>query len=202
LPDGYASEVYEARGAAEFGGARGRRSLSRRVLAGLGLSVIVVFAWYISLLESSVGTSFEQRQSVARAVELIERGGFGRDAFLLRRIASYRTTDNWWNRWTGHGDAYAATNFPFGVVTLYPDFFTLPSDDVERAVVLLHEARHLAGGGEEYAHESVWRDRARLGWTRERYARTHLWQNVREYTERYAPQLFRCGADGRQDCTE
>ena len=97
---------------------------------------------------------------------------------------------------------YAATNFPFEVVTLYPDFFAYAADDTERAVILLHEARHLGGAGEEEALASVWRDKRRLGWTRERYGQTRVWKNVSEFTRRYAPGLFRCGADGQQDCTE
>jgi hypothetical protein len=73
---------------------------------------------------------------------------------------------------------------------------------VERAVVLLHEARHLSGAGEEEAFAGVWRDKARLGWTREKYGQTRVWKNVAEFTRRYAPKLFACGPDGQQDCYE
>jgi len=180
----------------------GGRSLSRRVLAGLGLSALAVFGWYLSLLATSERATYEQRQQVERAVAVIERAGLSRDAFLLRHLTAYRTSDNWWNRATGHAEAYAATNFPFEVVTLYPDFFAYAADDTERAVILLHEARHLGGAGEEEALASVWRDKRRLGWTRERYGQTRVWKNVSEFTRRYAPGLFRCGADGQQDCTE
>ena len=179
-----------------------RRGPLRKVAGGLVLSFFALVGCYVSLLETSQAANLEQRQLVRRSVEVIERGGFGREAFLLRRLASFRTTDHWWNRWLGHGEAYAATNFPFEVVTLYPEFFQYPTDDVERAVVLLHEARHLAGDGEEEAFARVWRARARLGWTRERYGHTRVWRSVREYTARYAPELFVCGADRRQDCTE
>jgi hypothetical protein len=185
------------------GAGRGsRRGPLRKVLAGCGLSFFLLVGCYVSLLETSEPATFDQRQLVYRAVDLIEQGGFARDAFLLRRLANYRTTDNWWNRWLGHGEAYAATNFPFEVVTLYPEFFKYATDDVERAVILLHEARYLAGQGEEEAFAGVWRDKARLGWTREKYGQTRVWKNVREFTPKYAPELFLCGEDGRQDCAE
>ena len=183
-------------------GGRPRRGLLRKTLAGLVLSFFALVGCYVSLLETSEAANLDQRQLVRRSVDIVERGGFGREAFLLRRLASYRTTDHWWNRWLGHAEAYAATNFPFEVVTLYPEFFQYPTDDVERAVVLLHEARHLAGQGEEEAFASVWRDKARLGWTKERYGHTRVWRNVREFTARYVPEMFQCGADRRQDCTE
>lgn len=179
-----------------------RRGLLRKVGAGLVLSFFALVGCYVSLLETSAEANLEQRQHVRHAIEIIDRGGFGSEAFLLRRLASYRTTDHWWNRWLGHGEAYAATNFPFEVVTLYPEFFQHPIDDVERAVVLLHEARHLAGDGEEEAFARVWRTKARLGWTKERYGQTRVWRSVREYTARYVPALFECGEDRRQDCTE
>jgi hypothetical protein len=172
------------------------------VLAGVGLSAFLLVVWYVSLLETSQAADFDQRQTVARAVALVERAGLGRDAFLLRRLASYRTNDNWWNVWVGHGEAYAATNFPFEVVTLYPEFFEYPVDDTERAVVLLHEAKHLAGADEPEALAEVWRNKWRLGWTREKYGHTRVWRNVHELTRRHVPALFRCGADGQQDCEE
>lgn len=163
---------------------------------------LLLLAGYVSLLETSEPLNYEQRQIVQRAIAVLEERGFGRDAFFLRRLAKYRATDNWRNEYVGHNDAYAATNFPFEVVTLYPDFFTVTTDDTERAVVLLHEARHLSGSGEEDAFASVWRDKQRLGWTAEFYSQSRVWRNVREFTARYAPQLFRCGADGQSDCIQ
>lgn len=177
-----------------------RRSLKRKVSAGLFASSLLLVVFYVSLLETSTAATFDQKQSVRRAVELIERKGFTKDAFLLRRLANFRTSDNWWNNYVGHADAYAATNFPFEVVTLYPEFFTKAKDDTERAVILLHEARHLAGSGEEEAFRSVWRDKERLGYTQEKYFGTQIYMNVVEYTMKYAPDLFRCGPDGQTDC--
>ena len=191
----------EFEGYAEGGGKK-RRGLLRKVLSGLASSALVLLGFHVSLLATSDAAGFEQKREVMRAVALVEEAGFGREAFLLRRLANYRTTDSWWNRWNGHADAYAATNFPFEVLTLYPDFFKYPQDDVERAVILLHEARHLAGDGEEEAFAFVWRDKARLGWTEERYGQTRVWKNVNEFTRKYAPQLFQCGDDGRQDCVK
>ena len=179
-----------------------RRSILRKVLAGVGLSAFLLVVWYVSLLETSRAADYDQRQQVGRAVRLVGDAGLGRDAFLLGRLANYRTDDNWWNAWVGHGEAYAAANFPFEIVTLYPDFFIHPTDDTERAVILLHEARHLSGADEHDAFASVWRDKARLGWTREKYAHTRVWKNVEEFTRRHAPELFNCGRDLTRDCVE
>ena len=184
------------------GAKKKRRGLLRKVLSGFVLSAFVLLGFHVSLLETSEAANFEQKRTVMRAVALVEEAGFGREAFLLRRLANYRTSDSWWNRWNGHADAYAATNFPFEVLTLYPDFFKYPQDDVERAVILLHEARHLAGDGEEEAFAFVWRGKARLGWSEGRYGQTRVWKNVGEFTRKYAPQLFRCGEDGGQDCVK
>lgn len=182
----------------------GRRgpSLFKRALAVAVVTAALLVVFYVSLLESAEPLGFEQRRSVERAVARIEQAGFGRDAFFLRRLASFRATDNWWNRTFGHQDAYAATNFPFEIVTLYPDFFDATTDDTERAAVLLHEARHLRGAGEEEAFESVWRDKDKLGWTRAAYGSTPVFLNVQEFTLRHAPRLFACGPERRADCTE
>jgi hypothetical protein len=179
-----------------------KRGLLTRVAWVLTVTCAVVVAWHGSLLLTSDAATMSQRLQVRGAVELMGESGFTREAFLLRRLTCFRTTDNWWNRWLGHGEAYAATNFPFEIVTLYPEFFKYPADDAERAVILLHEARHLAGAGEREAFASVWRDKARLGWTRDKYSHTRVWKNVAEFTRRYAPELFTCGRDGKQDCVE
>ena len=180
----------------------GSRLLFKRALVVLGVASLFLGLFYVSLLESSQPVSFEQRENIDRAIDIIELKGFARDAFLLRRLASFRTTDNWWNQYVGHADAYAASNFPFQVVTLYPEFFKSPADDIERAAVLLHEARHLSGADEESAFSSVWRDKERLGWTIDKYGATKVWKSTVELTSRYAPQLFSCGDDGRSDCAE
>ncbi|HEX8290111.1 MAG TPA: zinc finger Ran-binding domain-containing protein [Pyrinomonadaceae bacterium] len=191
-----------------FGGAdapaegKRRRGPLRRVVWVLAVTATLLVVCHASLLFSSTATTYDEREQVDRAVALIEQAGFAREAFLLKRLTNFRTTDNWLNSYAGHANAYASTNFPFEVVTLYPDFFRYPADDVERAVILLHEARHLAGADEAEACATVWRDKARLGWTRERYGDTRVWQNVTELSRRHAPALFDCGGDGRQDCYE
>lgn len=197
-----AAHAFESEGVTAPEGVKGRRGLLRRALAVLGVTLALLVGCHASLLFTSTAATYDERAQVERAVELIERGGFTREAFLLRRLTNFRTTDNWFNAYAGHAEAYASTNFPFEIVTLYPDFFRYPADDVERAVILLHEARHLAGADEEEACAAVWRDKARLGWTREKYGHTRVWQNVRELSRRHAPKLFECGPDGRQDCHE
>jgi hypothetical protein len=139
---------------------------------------------------------------VARATRLIEAAGFSREAFVLARFANYRSTDHWWNRYVGHQSAYAATNFPFGIVTLYPPFFRVAADDTERAAILLHEAYHLLGAGEKTALRGVWFEKQRLGWTADQYSQTRVWKNTREWTAGSVPALFRCGADKQSDCFE
>jgi hypothetical protein len=176
--------------------------LVRRALVVVGIVLPFVIGFYVSLLATSEPVAPEQRLLIERAVALLEEKGLGEHTTALRRLASYRATDNWWNRWNGHRDAYAATNFPFEVVTLYPDFFTKPTDDTERAVILLHEAYHLAGANEQRAFAGVWRDKQRLGWTKDKYGQTHVWRSVREFTAQNAPELFRCGQDGKGDCLE
>ena len=187
-------------GDSEEGEVRPPRSLTKKLTAGFAAAAVALVVWYFSLLATSTAVNYEERRAVERAVAVIERAGLTKDARLLRRLASFRTTDNWWNASVGHADAFAATNFPFEIVTLYPQFFTDAKDDTERAVILLHEARHLAGSDEHEAFSSVWRDKARLGYTADKYLGTQVWSNVTEYTMKYAPELFRCGADGQTDC--
>ncbi|HVF87070.1 MAG TPA: hypothetical protein VM866_05740 [Pyrinomonadaceae bacterium] len=179
-----------------------RRTILGRVTAVCALTGFILIVWYLSLVATSRPLTYDQKKTVGQAIDVLERQGFDRDVFVLRRLVSFRASDNWWNNYVGHADAYAATNFPFEVVTLYPDFFAKSVDDVERAAVLLHESYHLAGRGEEAAFTGVWRTKSHLGWTRERYGHTRVWSNVAELTANYAPKLFRCGYEGNEDCTE
>lgn len=194
-----------ARAATEPDGEPAERSLAgrlfRRALVVGGIVALFLVAAYVSLRVTSEPITDEQQELVDRAVALLDERGFA-DSTRLLRLATYRSTDNWWNRHMGHREAYAAVNFPFQIVTLYPDFFMHPADDTERAVILLHESYHLAGGGEERAFSGVWRDKQQLGWTEEKYGRTRVWRTVREFTAQHAPALFSCGEDGRGDCSE
>jgi hypothetical protein len=71
-----------------------------------------------------------------------------------------------------------------------PEFFTAPVDDTERAAILLHEAQHLRGGGEQAAFTHVWQARRRLGWTEEVYAGTAVWNSTIDSMLEYTPELL------------
>lgn len=179
-----------------------KRALGKRLLWILGATLFLLFAFYMSLRVTSQDLGYDQRQIVARSVAILAQKGFSREATALSTFTTYRSTDNWWNKYVGHRDAYAATNFPFEVLTLYPEFFAHSADDDERAVILLHEAQHLFGAGEEGALEHVWRNKQRLGWTEEKYGQTRVWINTKELTMNLVPQLFKCGPEGNSDCTQ
>ncbi len=168
----------------------------------LGVFTIIVTTAYASLLFTSDGLTDEERELVTNAIGVLEQTGFTNDASALRRLATFRRTDNWWNRYVGHQSAFAATNFPFGVVTLYPAFFRFPVDDIERATVLLHEVTHLYGGREEEALQRVWESKQRIGWTEANYGGTRVWKNTREWTMNAIPVFFQCGPDNDSDCFE
>jgi hypothetical protein len=177
-----------------------KRSLARRLTWILGMTCVTLAIYYISLLLTSDSIKWQERQTVEHAVAVLEQKGFGKEVFVLRHLVSFRTTDNWWNTQVGHHDAYAATNFPFEVMTLYPEFFDTATDDTERATILLHESYHLFGGGEAAALEGVWRNKGRLGWTAAKYGETKVWKNTRDLTMSEVPQLFRCGLENSSDC--
>jgi len=179
-----------------------KKKIAKSALRIFALAGSLLFIGYASLIATSDPARLEQKPFIDRAIEILETKGFAREAFVLRHIVRFRASDNWWNRKVGHESAYAATNFPFEVVTLYPPFFDQPVDDVERASILLHEACHLLGSGEHGAFESAWRRKTQLGWTRDKYEGSLVWTNVREATMQYAPELFQCGQDHRSDCVE
>jgi hypothetical protein len=178
---------------------RSRRMRNRVVFVAVTI-VFASFAWSRSLLVTSTPIDADQLAMVMRAVDVLEDSGFAKEVFVLRYFANYRATDNWWNVHVGHSQAYAATNFPLGVVTLYEPFFRVSADDTERAAILFHEAQHLLGAGESTALETTWRQKSRFGWTAEQYGATKVWKNTREWTIVDVPSLFRCGADGADDC--
>ena len=179
-----------------------RRGLIRRLIWIITASAILIFGFYLSLLLTSNDLAYQQREIVAQAVSILEQKGFTKEAFVVKHVTTYRSSDNWWNNYVGHRDAYAATNFPFEVLTLYPEFFQISVDDQERAAILLHEAYHLLGSNEQEALERVWREKQRLGWTADKYGESKVWRNTRELTMTNIPQLFQCGNDGKSDCAE
>ena len=179
-----------------------KRRTALRLSWILATTLALLFAAYMSLLLTSDELPYDERQTVRAATAILKQKGFSRQAFVLENLVQYRTTDNWWNRYVGHHDAYAATNFPFEVVTLYPEFFETAVDDTERAAILLHESYHLLGSGEAAALEGVWREKQKLGWTADKYGRTKVWINTRDLTAAGAPKLFQCGTDGSLDCIQ
>jgi hypothetical protein len=178
------------------------RGVGRWALWITGATVTILASSYALLMFSSHGLNVEERRVVMDAVGVLDRGGFSKEAFVLSHFVSYRGSDSWWNRYIGHRTAYAATNFPFGVVTLYPSFFAYPVDDVERATILLHESYHVLGDREESALQRVWIGKQKLGWTSARYSHTRVWKNTSEWTAGTVPLLFRCGRDRQSDCLE
>jgi hypothetical protein len=170
---------------------------------GLIMAILIgLFGFYLTLIISAKRLEYEEKKTVERSVLILDEKGFSREVFLLRYVTAYRGTDNWLNASTRDENAYAATNFPFEIMTIYPDFFNIPNDDIERAAILLHEAQHLKGADEKEAYEFVWKNRKQLGWTKQNYGTSVLWRNVRKQTKDIVPELFTCEKNEYADCTE
>ena len=161
-----------------------------------------MLAFYLSMIFTSSPLKPAEKEKVAAAIKILDEKGFSKEVFLLNYLTSFRNNDNWLNASTRLENAYAATNFPFEIMTIYPDFFDYPQDDVERAAILLHEAQHLKGADEKEAYEFVWRNRKQLGWTKENYASSSVWRNVRKQTKEFAPNIFVCEGTELGDCTQ
>ncbi|MEP6703884.1 MAG: hypothetical protein ABJB34_03680 [Acidobacteriota bacterium] len=161
-----------------------------------------LIAFYGSLVLSADAIDGNEHHRVDAAIMLLEQRGFTNEVMLLKYFTVFRANDNWLNASIEKENAYAATNFPFEIITLYPGFFAYPVDDTERAAVLLHEAKHLQGKDEKYAYEFVWRNRKQLGWTAESYRDSQLWRGTRKLTKEYAPGLFICDFNEYGDCTD
>ena len=179
-----------------------KRSLPVVVFSCALSAVLALGVFYSSLIATSQPITAEQFAEVNGAIELLEAKGFEREAFLLRHTAEFRGSDNWFNSAVLKADSYAATNFPFQIITLYPDFYSKTTDDVERAMVLLHEAKHLESQDEEAAYAFVWKNRQRLGWTQLSHGTTATYVTISEQTRENAPQLFTCPDKLWNDCTE
>ena len=150
--------------------------------------IAALAGFYVSLIFSAASLNYDQRKTVENSIRILDEKGFTHEATILRRLAVFRSTDNWLNASVAKENAFAATNFPFEIVTLYPDFFAYPADDTERAAVLLHEARHLQGEDEKQAYEYVWRNRKMLGWTSQAYGGSAVWIENRKQTREYVPE--------------
>ena len=179
-----------------------RFRLIKRALVCLLVTAFALGGFYASLVFSSKSLSYDERKTVAGAIAVLEEKGFSDEVFFLRHVAVFRSNDNWLNASVEKENAFAATNYPFEIVTLYPDFFMYPVDDTERAAILLHEAKHLQGKDEKEAYEFVWRNKSKLGWNKEQYKTSVIWQAVRTQTREYSPNLFICDANYFGDCTE
>ena len=174
----------------------------RRAAVCAFVCIAVIFGFYLSLLMTSKPLAYDEKKTIKKSIEILEAKGFEKEVFLLRHLTSFRANDNWLNASTRDENAYAATNFPFEIITIYPEFFVVPLDDTERAMILLHEAQHLKGADETEAYEFVWRNRETLGWTRETHGGTKIYINVEKQTREFAPDLFRCASVASGDCTE
>ncbi len=174
----------------------------RRASVCVLVCIVLLAGFYLSLIGSARSLSWEQEQTVRNAIAVLRDKGFSDEVLLLDNFAVFRGTDNWLNASVAKENAYAATNFPFEIITLYPDYFTYPVDDTERAAILLHEAKHLAGKDEHDAYEFVWKHRKQLGWTADKYGGSPVWQNIRQQTRDNVPLLFVCNANNFGDCTQ
>ena len=178
------------------------RKIIKRAIVCAAVCLLAVFGFYLSLLFTSKPLSYDESAKVESAIKVLDEKGFAGEVFLLGRLASFRANDNWLNASTREENAYAATNYPFEIMTVYPDFFNYPIDDTERAAVLLHEAQHLKGADESEAYEFVWKNRKKLGWTKDRYENSIVWRSVRRQTKEFCPKLFVCDVNDFGDCTE
>jgi hypothetical protein len=174
----------------------------KRIAVLIFVCIFTLFGFYFSLIISAKKLNYEETKTVRRTILILKEKGFSDEVFLLEYFTAFRSNDNWLNASIEKENAYAATNFPFEIITLYPVFFEVPIDDTERAAILLHEAKHLQGADEKEAYEYVWKHRAQLGWTKETHSNSLIWNNVRKQTKEYAPHLFICDTNEYGDCTE
>lgn len=179
-----------------------KSKILRRAVICAAVCAAVLFGFYLSMIFTSAALKYEEKIQIQNAVEVLDGKGFAGEVFLLNYLTSYRANDNWLNASTRFENAYAATNFPFEIMTVYPDFFAFPADDTERAAILLHEAQHLKGADEKEAYEFVWRNRKKLGWTKQTHGNSVVWRNVRSQTQQFAPNIFVCNWNEASDCTE
>lgn len=191
---------------AAVGGPKPARSLGPYILKRAAVCAVVcicaLLGFYLSLIMSASRLGYVQKKQIEKSIAILTEKGFSDEVFMLSYLTAFRAEDNWLNASVAKENAYAATNYPLEIMTIYPDFFTYPVDDTERAAILLHEAKHLQGRDEKEAYEFVWKSRAKLGWTKEKYGDSPVWQNVRRQTREFAPSLFVCNANEFGDCTE
>lgn len=179
-----------------------KSSLVKRIVSCVAVLLATMAGFYASLLFSADRLGVEEQAQIDAAIAHLDEKGFHDEVFLLRNVAVFRSNDNWLNASVEKENAYAATNFPFEIVTIYPDFFKYAYDEVEMAAILLHESKHLQGKDEKEAYEFVWKNRKRLGWTVDGYNGSEIWRETRKLTREYVPVLFTCEGNDYSDCTE
>lgn len=177
-------------------------AIVRRAAVCAVVIIFTILGFYFSLIFSASRLNYAEQEKVDAAIQLLKDKGFTDEAFMLEHLAVFRSNDNWLNASVQKESAYAATNFPFEIVTIYPDFFQRSEDDTERAAILLHEAKHLEGKDEKEAYEFVWRNRSKLGWTFSGYRFSQNYIEVRRQTAENVPALFVCDVNLFRDCTE
>lgn len=182
-------------------GVRRVKKIYNRLATFFLVAIATITGFYASLVFSSASLTPEQRLLTFEAIAVLEERGFRDEAFLLRKVVVFRSNDNWLNASVEKEDAYAATNFPFAIITLYPEFFDHPVGSIERAAILLHEARHVRGEDEPAAYEYVWKNRTKLGWTEDKFGASEVWRTVENQTRFYVPGLFICEFNPGSDCT-
>lgn len=165
-------------------------------------AVLAIIAFYLSLISTSLPPTKAEQNRIDSAIQLLANRGFSDEVFLLKGTTTFRGTDHWLNSFIEKENAYASTNFPFQIVTLYPDFYSKAVDDTERAMILLHEARHLMGEDENQAYAYVWRHRKDIGWTLKSHGTTESYVTIEQQTREMAPELFNCPEKPWEDCTE
>jgi hypothetical protein len=165
-------------------------------------SVLAVIVLYLSLVTTSQPVTDYEQPEIDRAIAVLAERGFDTEAFLLENTTTFRRSDHWLNEIVFTERAYAATNFPFQIVTVYSDFYAKAADETERAMILLHESRHLLGEGEPEAYAYVWKNRERLGWTLKSHGTTPVFITIEQQTREFAPELFTCPDRLWNDCTE
>jgi hypothetical protein len=176
--------------------------IAKRATVCVAVLVAAFMGFYTSLVMSADKLGVSEAAQVKAAITVLGEKGFADEVFMLTHVAVFRSNDNWLNASVEKENAYAATNFPFEIVTVYPDFFQYPVDDVERAAILLHESKHLQGQDEKQAYEFVWKNRHQLGWTADKYASSIIWRETRKLTKEHAPALFVCDFNNYGDCTD
>jgi hypothetical protein len=196
------NRLIEVSSAGEQGKAPAKFKILKRASVCALACLAAILGFYLSLLFTSKPLNYDEKAKVKNAIRVLGEKGFSSEVFLLDYLTSFRENDNWLNASTRLENAYAATNYPFEIMTVYPDFFNYPVDDTERAAILLHEAQHLKGADEKEAYEFVWKNRHRLGWTKDKYENSSVWRSVRRQTMEICPYLFVCNLNELGDCTE